>query len=176
MPRLGSAGPSVGAPDISAQIVPDRIVPVALMIATGTNAYRPIASGNQLNDANAMTNYPGFALMLYGGAAWQQGRTPTIFKVINVLAVGAEATIWTPGAGKKFRLMGFALGASAAGTLVLRDNTAGTIIAAQLMAAGGPGPCVLLGNGILSAAANNVLTATLSVAGNLSGIVFGTEE
>jgi hypothetical protein len=108
-----------------------------------------------------------------------QLRNADVFKVINAVAVATETTIWTPAAGKKFRVMGFLLALSAGnGNVVLRDNTAGAIIAvvpALTNVPVVPSPPEM-GNGILSAAANNVLTATGIAASVLSGFVFGTEE
>ncbi len=102
-------------------------------------------------------------------------RTPAVFKPQNAVAIAAEATIWTPAGGKKFRLMGYHLTSSVTGNILLRDNTAGTIIDVIPATAG---QCVVvdLHNGILSAAANNVLTATGPALSTLSGEVDGTEE
>lgn len=113
---------------------------------------------------------------LFNGATWDRQRTPNVFKALNALSVATEATIWTPTTGKKFRLMGIYLQSSVAGNLLLRDNTAGTIIAVVPSGAGGDANEVLLGNGILSAAANNVLTCTGPAASTVSGMVLGTEE
>jgi hypothetical protein len=74
--------------------------------------------------------------------------------------------------------MGFAISSSVAGVLIFGDNAVGTVIARSpaLAAAGiaqaGAGD---LGNGILSAAANNVLKLD-GPTGNVAGMVWGTEE
>lgn len=106
-------------------------------------------------------------------------RTPTTFKNFSDAAIGAgEVAIWTPAAGKKFRLMGYVVTQGVAtGLVTLRDNTAGTTILTIPphtigVALAGPN----MGNGILSAAANNVLTAQGVATETLSGYVFGTEE
>lgn len=105
-------------------------------------------------------------------------RTPFVFKPFAPTAVGAEVTIWTPAAGKKFRLMGYYFASDAAIRLTLRDNTAGTIIlelpnlGINFLHSTPMG----FGNGKLSAAVNNVLTVTGSGVGNLNGYVYGTEE
>ena len=117
-------------------------------------------------------NYP----LVYNGSLWDRARTPSVFKAFDAVAIAAETTIWTPAVGKKFRVMGYNLVSSVAGNILLRDNTAGTIIAVIPSAAGGSAPQANLGNGILSAAANNVLTATGPAASTLSGMVWGTEE
>lgn len=103
---------------------------------------------------------------------------PTIFKQLNAVAIGSEATIWTPSTGKKFRIQGGMISVgTAAGNVVLKDNTAGTTIL-TLPKAPLDTPFALppMGNGILSATANNVLTATGVATATISGYVFGTEE
>jgi len=106
-------------------------------------------------------------------------RTPNIFKIIAAAVINPEATIWTPAAGKKFRFMGiyFAEGVLT-GAITIRDGTGGTIIfRLPAIVVNTPTLLLLPGNGILSAAANNPLTATGAGAGEtLDGTVFGTEE
>jgi hypothetical protein len=117
-----------------------------------------------------------YQLVYRGDTNWDRQRTPVVFKPLNGVAVATETAIWTPAAGKRFRLMGFVLAGSVAGNYVLRDNTAGTIILVVPSAAGAPVALPPLGNGILSAAANNVLTCTGPASSTLSGFVYGTEE
>jgi hypothetical protein len=117
-------------------------------------------------------------------------RTPTIFKSIQCNTAAATA-IWTPAAGKKFRIMGGIITtsgwlAAAAETIVTLLDQAGAIglafnfvLPAAATALSACIPFDLKPNGYLSAAANNVLNATLS--GNLTGghvmvSVWGTEE
>ena len=114
----------------------------------------------------------------FNGTGWESQRIAKTFKAQNVVAIATETAVWTPAAGKKFRLMGGDVAISSNGTLTLRDNTAGTVIAAVQLAAnvtvplfGGNG-----GNGILSGAADRVLTATGPAGSSLIGTLFGTEE
>lgn len=116
--------------------------------------------------------------MVYNGATWDRLRTATIFKSvqnINVVA-GTPATVWTPAAGKKFRLLGWDLAVTTATNAILfKDN--GTEIARTV--GGGPNHAttpVGWGNGILSAAANNVLQIDVLTSTMINGTVFGTEE
>lgn len=116
--------------------------------------------------------------MIFNGATWDRLRTPSVFKVVALGAGTTETTIWTPAAGKRFRLQGFVLTAGAASTLTFKDNTGGTTIFA---ARGGLDvPIVLgaaqIGNGILSGAINRVLTVTRGTSATLDGVVWGTEE
>lgn len=118
------------------------------------------------------------AIYNYNGASWDRQRTPVVFKILNAVVITSETTIWTPTAGKKFRLMGYVLTQGVAtGAVILKDNTAGaTIYIIPPNTIGVVIPQANLGNGILSAAANNVLTATGASTETLTGVVFGTEE
>lgn len=118
--------------------------------------------------------------MAYNGATWDRVRTPTVFKTFASTAItaGTGATIWTPAAGKKFRLMGWHISTSAAGQLIFGDNLVATIIArSEAVAAAGVSKAGAadIGNGILSSAANNVLKID-GPTGNVAGMVWGTEE
>lgn len=112
------------------------------------------------------------------GASATYRRTPFVFKSLSAVLITAETTIWTPAAGKKFRLMGFMLTQGViAGAITLRDNTAGTTI--LIIPQNTVGVVLIsppMGNGILSAAANNVLTAQGAATETITGFVFGTEE
>lgn len=119
----------------------------------------------------------GVAPWAYNGATWDRLRTPNVFKTFNLAASSAEQTLWTPAGGKKFRLMGFTISiATLAANLILRDNTAG----ATIFQTGGVVGSVItpagMGNGILSAAANNLLTIQAGAVSALTGTVWGTEE
>lgn len=105
-------------------------------------------------------------------------KTPIIFKPLNALVINPEVPIWTPAAGKRFRLMGFIFAQGVVtGAILLKDGVAGTTIftipqhTVGVLFASPP-----LGNGILSVAANNVLTATGVATETLTGTAFGTEE
>jgi hypothetical protein len=127
-------------------------------------------------------------------------RTPAIFKTAQATASGDNA-LWTPTAGKKFRLMRFKLQVTANAyiaargvlTIKLRDGTTDMnlthdVYLGQTALAADTNPQQLpmletgwidLGNGFLSAAANNVLNINLSAAlsaGNVRVTCCGTEE
>ncbi len=115
----------------------------------------------------------------WNGSFVAASRVPVIFKTLSAVAIATEATIWTPTAGKKFRLMGGNIASSVVGNVTLRDNTAGTIIAVVPCGVAGVAYPIFgpnAGNGILSAVVNNLLTATGPALATLSGNVFGTEE
>lgn len=112
------------------------------------------------------------------GSTWDRIRLPNVFKSLSSVLITSETTIWTPAGGKKFRLMGFVLTQGVVtGAVTLKDNTAGSTI--LIIPPNTVGVFMLsprMGNGILSAAANNVLTATGVATETLTGFVFGTEE
>lgn len=110
---------------------------------------------------------------------WRFQRAPVIFKNLASTAVvaGTGITVWTPGAGKKFRLMGWLLSLSVAGQIIFGDNAIATIIArTETIAAAGVSKLENMGLGLLSAAANNVLKIDVTANGNIAGMVWGTEE
>lgn len=118
------------------------------------------------------------AQVVFNGATFDRRRTPFVFKPLSAVAIATETAIWTPTAGKKFRLMGgiFSVGVAAANVL-LKDNTAGTtIFVIPKSALDTPIAIPPLGNGILSGAVDRPLTATGVATSTLSGVVFGTEE
>lgn len=103
-------------------------------------------------------------------------RNISTHKPLNAVAINPAAAIWTPAAGKMFRLMGYHLQCSVTGNVLLKDGAGGTLIAVVPCIAGGEGVPVKLGNGILSTTANNILEALGPAASTVSGIVYGVEE
>jgi len=153
--------------------MPGSIIPVdsagGLSTFIPTDAMAPAAAAN---GPMAMT------AMLFNGATFDRPRTPLVFKTLSAVVITSETTIWTPATGKKFRLMGLWITQGVVtGAVTLKDNTAGTtiFIIPQNTIAVAMAP-IYLGNGILSAAANNVLTATGASTETITGVVFGTEE
>lgn len=122
-------------------------------------------------------------------------RTPAVFHTVSFTATG-PTTVWTPAAGKKFRLMRFylhvtanaALQTGAVVTFTFFDGATALPIAfdffipqttANQMTVGPSTPWIDLGNGILSAAAGNALAVGMSAAfttGDCRVFVCGTEE
>lgn len=135
------------------------------------------------------------ALLNKANSSIEHQRTPTTSKSGSGTS---SITIWTPAAGKKFRLMYGILGltsraamaAATDATVAFFDsgagaNIAGTVYVVTVPAASGPtGPPLLLamfalpGNGYLSAAANGQLQVTLPTltAGVGFAAAWGTEE
>lgn len=102
---------------------------------------------------------------------------PNVYKVVNGVTITSEQTIWTPAAGKKFRLMGMWFGITTlAGPVLFKDNTGGTNIAIIPLGTTSSVPFEFGDRGILSAAANNVLSVIGPTGAVLSGMVWGREE
>lgn len=105
-----------------------------------------------------------------------------IFKPVNGVAIvaGTPAVVWTPTAGKKFRLVGWHLGATvAAASVIFKEGVAhaATGIQTPVLPLAGPSDSVdLLGGGYLSVAADNTLQVDVSVNSTITGMVWGYEE
>lgn len=144
---------------------------------------------NGISSSSMMYAYSGGAIL-----GWDRVRVANLFKSVLGTATGSTA-LWTPTSGKKFRLMKYKLdvpnstiAASAADlTITFLDSATATnvieTISIPATTIGGMGAWssgwVDLGNGILSAAANNVLNINLSFALTAGGVrvsVCGTEE
>ena len=114
---------------------------------------------------------------MYNGATWDRSRTPNTGKYIQLASSAAEQNIWTPAAGKKFRLMGFILTTDVDCNLTFRDNPTGALI--FLASAKALVPTITppnLINGFLSGNINRILTIQASAAATIFGTVFGCEE
>ena len=135
--------------------------------------------------------------LVYGMDGINDGdaRIPTTFKTSTATASG-DTVVWTPTSGKKFRVMRYSVevtadAATSGGAeidIVLRDATTalGFGVSLYVPAVGGTtfgnnynSGWRDVGNGFLSAAANNVLNVNLSAAltaGKVRVNVAGTEE
>ena len=82
------------------------------------------------------------------------------YKALNL---ASELTVWTPAAGKKFVLTDIILSSPALGNCILRDNTAGDRIMHIEMLANTTFNHAFI-TPVVSATANNVLTAEASAA------------
>lgn len=139
-------------------------------LPTLTNGQR----GNTQIEVNGVA-----AAQMYGygsGAIPVALRTPDKYTDLNAVAITTIATVWTPVAGKKFRLMGITISVSSACSVLFEDNTAGnTVFRTPQLAANSPYN-VDLANGYLSATINNVLKATASTGTvTITGTLYGTE-
>lgn len=145
-----------------------------------TIAQRLGAAAAALADAvaNPTTGGAGAYLLVFNGTTWDRVRTEAIRTDLGTTAIGTITTVWTPASGKKFRLMGGSISVSAAASVLFEDNAAGAgnfIYRTPKLLADTPFN-FSLGNGFLSATANNVLKATASASANITGTLWGTEE
>lgn len=185
---------------------PDTGISVSLSVSTPNIAQADNDTAVTFipNSAGAVNPMPQ-ALMQYGGLfsgtpdavrqGWSKARTPTVFRQVSTAGTGSTA-IWTPGAGNKFRLLGFRVqvtaraAATVAADLVIKlldvalDLGLASIVSipAAGLTAGDDydSGWIPLGSfGILSAVAGNALNLNLSfalTAGLVNVNVCGTEE
>jgi hypothetical protein len=135
--------------------------PIGISVVGGAALARPMAVAPELFD----------------GVGLYRQRTPLQFKNLPAVAVtaGTPNAAWTPAAGKKFRLMGWMLSLSVAGSVVFKDGGV-EFMRTCLMPAGDGKPSPPMANGYLSSAANNVLGVDVSATGAVSGFCYGLEE
>lgn len=104
-----------------------------------------------------------------------------VVKTIAAVAVtaGTPQTIWTPAAGKKFRLTGYSLTTTVAGAAILKYGAGNTeLLRTGLLPANGP-PSISptgLADGVMPGAADDALKIDVTVTGSVSGFVCGIEE
>lgn len=133
----------------------------------------------QGGNAAGTIRLPPSAYHVFNGTTWDRLRLANVYKTVQAQAIvaGTGITIWTPTGGKKFRVLGYSFSSTVAAGLILGDNVAATVIfRGPILAANGIDTKTQLGNGILSAAANNVLKLDVSVGATVTGSVWGTEE
>lgn len=160
--------------------------------ANGEQLATLIDEGNHSGAARVIAPADAVSIALKGlvgvaEAHWFNGATfdrmRAVSKLIDIpvtaITAGVPVTLWTPGAGKKFRILGWALSLTVAGSVILLDNAAGAFVPGGRTPAMGAGIGLVsqvMGNGFLSAVANNVLKADVSATGSIQGFVYGTEE
>lgn len=100
-----------------------------------------------------------------------------VSKPIAAVAVtaGTPVAIWTPAAGNKFRVLGFIVSLTVAGSVILKDATA-EFGRTGLLAANTAFQMPGLANGYVSTTANNALNMDVTATGSVSGFVFGYED
>ncbi len=178
----------IGGNPIANQINGPGWIPVTLFDAGANPIQRIQADGQTPLGSISVTQ------QIFNGATWDRLRTPNTFKSVAFTSVAAT-NIWTPAAGKKFRLMRYKIKITAnalqavAGVITVQFNDSASAMAitedffvptvAGAVLAEDDTPWIDLSNGILSTVANNILTMTLNTAltgGNFKILVAGTEE
>lgn len=128
----------------------------------------------------------------YAAPVYCQQRVMTTLKELDSITAAGSTTIWTPTAGKRFRLMGLIItlskDAACAGAEIINILDGGTTImafnisSAALVATGNEiviGPINFPANGYLSTAVNNLLRLNLGgalTAGSCAVNAWGCEE
>ena len=115
-------------------------------------------------------------LLVWDGASWDRLRVPSTRKGLSAVTITSITGVWTPGSGKKFRLMGGCISISAAGNVLFEDNAAAAFIFRTPKLLADTPYNFDLGNGYLGTAVNNILKATSSAAADITGTLYGTEE
>jgi hypothetical protein len=169
-------------------------VPYLLNPTSGVS--NPAESGNSTQDGLAPQSVGNQVVIaqLFGwnGASFDRIRVANVFKTVVATAAGSTV-VWTPTAGKSFRLMGYTI--SVAGTLAatgvqalqfldgataIKNYFADVIQTPTVSISGGDTQIGAdLGQGQLSAAVNNVLSISLGsamVTGGVAVNAWGTEE
>jgi hypothetical protein len=208
--------PTANTPTIEIAITQCAVVPQTGLVVTRTNngsefwtPVMPLITGAADNQATQMMAAAGTGTGVSSGPVFVcngytttsgnlavMARTPAVFKTVSATAAGNTA-LWTPTAGKKFRLMRYIvevtsnanLAAGAVEVISMQDSAADIAqthsvwIPTTSVTTGAPPLFVSgwidLGNGILSASANNVLNVNLGTAlaaGAVRVTCCGTEE
>jgi len=154
----------------------------------------PTPAGNDsLSDAagNVLNFAPADGQALAGTMpATQMGQTGTgvvsvervANKIINVpgtaITAGTPVSIWTPASNKKFRILGYHLSSTVAGSIIFKDGISSPpeVFRTPIQAINTGTPSPPLGNGYLSSAVNNQLWLDVTASGTIHGFVVGIEE
>lgn len=103
---------------------------------------------------------------------------PLLTKEINAVVVaGTPATVWTPAAGKKFRLVGYAVAVSAAAGVLFKEGAGNSLVLrTPTLAINTPHDIERIAEGVLSAAADNALKVDATANATVTGSCWGYEE
>lgn len=103
---------------------------------------------------------------------------PLLTNEINaVVTAGTPATVWTPAAGKKFRLVGYAVSVSAAAGVLFKEGAGNTqIFRTPTLAINTPHELDRIAEGILSATVDNALKVDTTANATVTGSCWGYEE
>ena len=109
---------------------------------------------------------------------FERERTPSKFATVGALAVVAntDTAVWTPAAGKKFRLLAMAFSYSGTCSVAFKDGAGGPVIWRIQNPAATVIPWPGKKNGYLSTTANNPLEVSATLGANLDATFWGNEE
>ncbi len=184
---------TVGSNSATGSAIPANAFFIGLQNGSGNLTGWTVSSAQ--GDGGASGSTAATSQVVYNGSTYDRIRTPVIVKTATATASG-DTAVWTPTSGKKFRLMRFmitltanvSLAAGAVEEVIFRDSTTAMPVgfsefvpttAVTTNQGGFTSGWVDIGNGILSATANNVLNINLGTAlatGECRILVCGTEE
>ena len=129
-------------------------------------------------DAQVASGVGMMAIGKYNGATIDRERIISKFIQIKAQAVTAATPVdvYTPTTGKKFRILGYDLGLSVAGAILLEDTTGVEVLRTGTMAANTGKSSGPMGEGVLSSAANNHLFLDVTASGTINGWIGICEE
>jgi len=130
------------------------------------------------SDGQTAANVGMMAVGKYNGATIDRERIISKFIQFKAVAVTAGTPVdsYTPTTGKKFRILGYDLGLSVAGAILLEDTTGTEVLRTGTMAASTGKSSGPMGEGILSSAANNHLFIDVTASGTVNGWIGICEE
>lgn len=189
---VDAAGNAIVTGATPANTAPAGMLNILLGVQRASGAADALNSVAAANDGSSGNGTPLVALAANVGASYDKLRTPSVFKTATATVLNTTA-LWTPASGKKFRLMGgflmltgeAALAAPGDLEITLLDQAAAIGIGMSYYVpalAVNEAYAVVpfnLGNGKLSATANNILNINLGTAlaaGEVRASVWGTEE
>lgn len=95
----------------------------------------------------------------------------------QAVTAGTPVTVHTPASGKKFRLCGYALSVSVAGSVIFKYGGANTeFLRTPVLPANTPVAVDTLGAGIAPGAAGDALKVDVTATGSVSGHLLVSEE
>lgn len=107
----------------------------------------------------------------------EQGGTILKQLAAQAITAGTAVTIHTPATGKKFRVRGYALSLSVAGSVILKFGAGNTeFMRTPLLAAGVGLVHDQLGAGVIPGADNDALKVDATATGTISGYILIDEE
>ena len=143
-------------------------------LAAGTDQ---AAMSQMVDGQTTVSGLTATGSMGFTGSAYDKIRIGKVYKWFEFIlfAAGATQAVWTPTAGKKFRIMGVQISSGGAAFFYLQDATT-TFYAVRM--GGVDTKDFSFGNGYLSSAANNVLNVYNNTGSQVAVdvVVWGTEE
>lgn len=171
--QFDMTGATSGNALVNAADAPSSVNAITLTVDTEFPAAATLAD----TTSNPSTTGAAAYLFSYNGLTWDRVRLPNTLKDLATVTITTIQTAWTPASGKKVRLMGGTLSASAAMSILFEDNAASSSVKFRTPKLAADTPYTFdIPGGMLLSTINNVLKITGSAAGAVTGTIWGTEE